>query len=62
LDDIAAPEFAEALAALERMCTSMIVEPTKLSNSLWKEIARGDVTALLHGHGGDARAAPYQVC
>jgi hypothetical protein len=39
------PEFAEALAALERMRTSMAAEPTELSDLLWQEIAHDDVTA-----------------
>jgi hypothetical protein len=38
-------EFAEAVVALRRMRTSMIVEPTELSDPLWQEIARSDVTA-----------------
>jgi hypothetical protein len=39
------PEFAEALAALQRMRTAMIAEPTELSDPEWREIAHGDVTA-----------------
>jgi hypothetical protein len=39
------PEFAEALAALERMRTSMAAEPTELFDLLWQEIAHDDVTA-----------------
>jgi hypothetical protein len=39
------PEFAEALTALQRMRTAMTADPTELSDPVWQEITRGDLTA-----------------